>query len=247
VVYSISSGVGEGRPDIAFLASLAAIAVADERSLNRLKTWGLDNVFLVRSGIDTSRFSFSPLPLGAEIRLMVASAPWTTAQFRSKGIEALLEAACLNRQLQLIFLWRGILVEEMERRIRQLGLEGQVSVINSVVNVNEVLANVHASVALAVGPGIIKSYPHSLLDSLAAGKPVLTSRAIPMSDYVEQVGCGQVIERVTAQDILAGIEALRKNYVARQEAAGRVGQRDFSHQSMVASFQKVYEQARQKG
>jgi glycosyltransferase involved in cell wall biosynthesis len=247
VVYSISSGVGERRPNLSFLSSLAAIAVADERSLSRLKAWGLDNVFLVRSGIDTSRFSFAPLPLRSEVRLMVASAPWTAAQFRSKGIEALLEAARLNPQLHLIFLWRGVLAEEMAGRVRRLGLERQVTVINKLVDVNEILATVHAGVALASEPGIIKAYPHSLLDSLAAGKPILVSRAIPMSDYVEEVGCGQVIENVSAAEILAGVEALRENYLSRQNSARQVGQRDFSLQGMVGSFQKVYKKALYKG
>lgn len=240
IVYSISSGVGERQPNLAFFSSLAAIAVPDERSFSRLVRWGLDNVFLVRSGIDTSRFSFSPIPLHSEIRLMIASAPWSPAQFRAKGVDALLEAAQQNQRLRLIFLWRGVLADEMKRRIRRLRLERQVEVINKQVDVNHVLADVHATITLASKPGIVKSYPHSLLDSLAAGKPVLVSRAIPMSDYVEQTGCGQVVENVTSADIASAIETLAQNYDLLQTGARQVGQRDFSQQGMLASFQKVY-------
>jgi hypothetical protein len=46
---------------------------------------------------------------------MVGSAPWTKGQFRTKGVEALLEAARQNPRLHLIFLWREVLAEEMER------------------------------------------------------------------------------------------------------------------------------------
>lgn len=240
VVYTISSGVSERRPNLNFFSSLAAIAVSDERSLRRLQVWGLNNVHLVRAGIDTSRFHFSPLPLHSKFRVMIASAPWTERQFETKGIDALLQAALVNQNLQLVFLWRGVLAEEMEKRVKQLGLEKRVELINRQVDVNQVLAGVHATIALATAPGIIKAYPHSLLDSLAAGKPVLISRAIPMADYVEQVGCGQVINNVTVTDILKGIETLARNFNSFQDCARRVGQRDFSHQSMIASYQEVY-------
>jgi glycosyltransferase involved in cell wall biosynthesis len=242
VVYSVSCGIGDIQPRVAFFNQLAAVAAADERSLKRLREWGVANAALVRPGIDTTRFSHSPLPLRGEIKLLVGSAPWTKGQFRTKGVEALLEAASQNPRLRLIFLWRGVLAEEMEQRVRRMNLEQQVEVLNRLVDVNQVLAGVHASITLATNPAIIKSYPHSLLDSLAAGKPVLVSRVIPMADYVEQTGCGEVVANVTPADIMAAVETLAGHYEVRQQVARQVGQRDFSQQVMIASFRKVYEQ-----
>ena len=240
VVYSLTGGVSDRRLNVSFFASLAAVTVADERSLERLRAWGLDNAVLVRPGIDTSRFTCSPLPLRSEIRLMVGSAPWTKGQFRTKGVEALLSAAQRAPNLRLVFLWRGILAEEMERRVHRLGLEGRVEILNRKVDVNEVLAGVHASVALATGPAIIRSYPHSLMESLAAGKPVIVSRCIPMADYVERTGCGQVVESVTPTEILTAVESLTREYKDLQKSAQQVGQHDFSQGGMIASFQRVY-------
>ncbi len=241
VIYSVSCGVENRRPNVAFFNSLAAVAAADERSLQHLQSWGLENVSLVRPGIDTTRFTHVPLALNSEIRLMVGSAPWTKGQFRTKGVEALLAAARQNPQLHLIFLWRGVLAQEMEQRVRQMNLGQQVEVLNRQVDVNQVLADVHASIILATNSAIIKSYPHSLLDSLAAGKPVLVSRSIPMADYVEQTGCGEVVENVTVADILAAVETLASHYEARQAVARQVGQRDFNQQIMLDSFQQLYE------
>ncbi len=241
-IYTISSGVGIKRPNIPFFSKLAAVAVADERSLKQLKRWGLNNSVLVKPGIDTRRFHYVPLPLQAEIRLLVGSAPWTKAQFRSKGVEALLQAAQQAPRLKLIFLWRGVLAAEMKRLVRQMNLTKQVTVLDKLVDVNAILAGVHASIALASRAGIIKSYPHSLLDSLAAGKPILVSQAIPMADYVAETGCGEVVERVTPTDILAAVEALTRNYEAAQKVAYEAGKRDFSQQTMIASYQRVYEQ-----
>jgi glycosyltransferase involved in cell wall biosynthesis len=241
VVYSLTGGVTSVQPNVAFFASLAAVTVADERSLKRLRSWGLDNSILVRPGIDTVRFTCSPLPLQSEMKLMVGSAPWTRAQFRQKGIEALLAAARRSPQLRLVFLWRGVLADEMKRRVHRLNLEEQVEVINRRIDVNEVLADVHASVALATDPAIIRPYPHSLMESLAAGKPVLVSRCIAMADYVERTGCGQVVESVDPAGILDAVEALACEYRHLQTAAQQAGQMDFSQQAMIASFERVYE------
>ena len=241
VVYSITCGVGERRPNVGFFSSLAALAVTDERSLKRLRSWGLENGILVRPGIDTARFTCSHLPLRSDIILMVGSAPWTKGQFRTKGVDALLQAARQAPHLRLVFLWRGLLADEMERRVRQMELAERVTVLNKLVDVNHVLAGVHASITLAATTGIVKSYPHSLLESLAAGKPVLVSQAIPMSDYVAQTGSGVVVESVSAAGILAAVEALARRYPDLQQAAQRVGQVDFSQTAMLASFQRVYE------
>ena len=241
IVYSLTGGVRSGRLNVPFFASLAAVTVADEGSLKYLKSQGLDNAALVRPGIDMSRLTCSPLPLRSEIRVMVGSAPWTRRQFRTKGVEALLSAAKQAPHLRLVFLWRGVLAEEMERQVRRMNLEKQVTVLNKLVDVNQVLAGVHASITLASAPGIVTSFPHSLLDSLAAGKPVLISRAIPMAEYVEETGCGKVVESVTPTDILTALESLAKEYGELQTAAQQVGQRDFTQQQMIASYRRAYE------
>jgi glycosyltransferase involved in cell wall biosynthesis len=246
VVYSLTGGMRDRRLNVPFFASLAAVTVADEDSLQHLRSLGLNNAVLVRPGIDTSRFTPSPIPLREEITLMVGSAPWTRAQFRTKGVDALLAAAQRSPRLHLVFLWRGVLAEEMERRVRQLNLDEQVTVLNERADVNTVLAGVHASITLATAPAIVKSYPHSLLESLAAGKPVLVSRAIPMSAYVERNDCGQVVESVSPEGVLTAVEALARDYEDIQRAALRVGGVDFSQTAMLGSFQRVYNRILEK-
>lgn len=241
VVYSITSGVGTKKPNVAYFNRLAAIVVPDERSLTRLQRWGMRNVHLIRAGIDTARFRYAPATAGGEFRVLAASAPWTTGQFASKGIDALLAAAQQNPALRLVFLWRDVLLKEMLQRVQQAKLADRVTVINGLADVNTQLGQIHATIALASQPGIVKSYPHSLLDSLAAGKPVLVSRAIPMADYVEANGCGAVVEKVTPEAILAAIDKLAANYPAAQKATGPARD-DFAMVGMIESYRKVYQQ-----
>lgn len=246
VIYTISSGLGAHCPNAAFFNALAAVTVYDKRSFKQLETWGIHNAHLIPPGIDTSRFTCTPLPLDSEIRVLVASAPWTKAQFHSKGIDALLAAAKQFPKLKLILLWRGVLEDEIQQRIQRLALEDQVQIIHEQVDVNQMLAGVHATVALAATSQIIKAYPHSLLDSLAAGKPVIVSQAIPMADYVAETGCGEIVATVTPTAILNAIESLMRNYPARQRAAREVGPRDFSIERTLAAFGRLYQQVSEK-
>ncbi len=240
VIYSISSGVGRSRPLISFLNSLAAVTVSDERSYKRLQTWGVKNCHLVRPGIDTSKFSFQPLPLTAPFKLLFASAPWTLAQFKTKGVEALLAAVAQMPHVHLTCLWRGVLADEMQRRVKEFNLEQRVRIINEKVDVNALLGQVHATINLVENPAVIRSYPHSLIESLVAGKPVIVSRTIPMADYVAQTGCGVVVDAVTPAAVVRAINTLKENYNASQQAAQSIGPHDFSRATMVDSFRQVY-------
>jgi glycosyltransferase involved in cell wall biosynthesis len=243
VVYSLSSGIGQKRPNLHFLAKMTAVTVPDERSCERLRGWGLNNVHLVRAGIESGRFSHTPQPLDGKLRLLVASAPWTKAQFQSKGIDALLALAAQRDDIELVCLWRGHLLAEMQHRVAAHSLGDRVQVIDKLVDVNEALSTVHATINLAANAAIIKAYPHSLLDSLAAGKPVLVSRAIPMADYIAQTGCGVVVESVTPEAVGQAVDELVGNYGEMVATAVQVGQRDFSLEAMIDSYHQVYRAA----
>ncbi len=244
VVYSLSGGLSQTW-NRRYFARLGAITTLSQADQAHMQQQGLRNVFLVRPSVDAQRFTQQPQPLVAQspIRLMMASAPWTHSQFQSKGVDALLTAAQRNPRLHITFLWRGHLLPEMQQRLAQANLKSQISIIDGAVDVNAILATVHASVVLAEGSQIIKAYPQSLLDSLAAGKPVLLSRSIPMSDYVGQTGCGEIIDSVTPEAILASVAALEANY-ARYATVSQTAAHDFAPEQTVASFTAAYEFAR---
>ncbi len=225
---------------VAAFNRLAAVTVPDPTSLERLRGLGLRNVRTVRAGIDTGRFRHRPLPIEGEVRLLMASAPWTRAQFRTKGFDALLGAAAAEPRLRLTFLWRGVLTGEARRRIKERGLGDRVRLIDRLVDVDAALAEAHAAVNLADRGDVVKAFPHSLMESLAAGKPVLVSRAIPMADYVEARGLGAVVETVSAGGLLAALEELLAGYPEAQRRALEHGRRDFALETMIDSFEKVY-------
>jgi len=214
------------------------IIVSNRRDARILQSWGLSCTIIYPS-IDVSRFSFSR-PAAPRFTIMCGSAPWVPDQFAQKGIDAILDAAQVLPDLHLVFLWRGILLEQMRQRIRRRNLEARVQVINRKVDVNQVLGRVHASVALADRPEILKAYPHSLLESLAANKPVLISQSIPMADYVVERGCGEVVASLNRKAVVCGIQQLIARYDMFQANTVGIAERDLSPDAMLRAYQSVY-------
>lgn len=244
VIYTISAGI-QAR-DAANARELArrvhTLVVATEQERDRLRGWGIENARVVRPGIDLARFSPAPPPPDLPPTLLMGSAPWTREQFRTKGVDALLALARRWPELHLVFLWRGILYEEMMRRVRASGLSDRVEVINERTDVNAVLARVHAAVILTTEDALIKAYPHSLLEALAAGRPVLVSRRVPISRDVQEADCGIVLEDVEISSLARALRALLADYEAYARRAADLSA-TFSQQRLLAEYGAIYRAA----
>ena len=242
VIYSIVASVQAQRirPRPAWFPFVKTIVVSNPRDLTSLQQWGFNNCQLVRPGIDVARFSHTPLTPGPEFVILAGSAPWVSTHFRQKGFDLLLKVARDLPMLHLVLLWRGVLFDEIKEKVKQHGLVERIEIINHKVDVNEVLARVHAAIVLADRPEIVKAYPHSLLEALAAGKPVLVSRAIPMADYVNDTRCGEVVRILAPDELHRAISRLMKGYEHYQINAMRIAQKDFSASAMLAAYEKIY-------
>jgi glycosyltransferase involved in cell wall biosynthesis len=245
IVYTVSATLDARRKPraLAKLKGLHRIVVSNERDTATLDAWGLSNYALIPPGIDTAAISRHPLPLEDEVTLLMASAPWHRRHFDLKGIDVLLETAAKMPALRLVMLWRGILIDELRQRISRHGVQDRVEVVNAHTDIDAHLAHAHAGVLLAKESAIIKAYPHSLVESLVAGKPVIVSNTIPMSDYVTRNGCGLVLDQVTVPAVMAAVEALKRNYgeLARRTVA--LPGDDFSIRALIDRHRPLYASA----
>ncbi|MBP8110630.1 MAG: glycosyltransferase [Caldilineaceae bacterium] len=238
VIYSVVSGLGGRVPR--GLGGLSRVLVPSRGDVARLAERGYGGGRAILPGIDLAGFTPAAPPPISPFVILAGSAPWTAEQFRTKGVDALLAVAVSMPDLQLIFLWRGVGEAEMRARVAALGLDERVEIIGHRVDVNTVLARSHAAILLADRPEIVKAYPHSLLETLAVGRPVLISDCVPMSEYVQSQGCGEVVAGVDEASLAQAIGRLRAEYGARQSAAVAVGRRDFDHVRMVDEVVRVY-------
>ena len=242
IIYTAAAGVQRADPTtvrtLAQHIHTLVVATEDERAL--LAAWEVTNVAVVPPGIEVGRFTYTPLPMGTPPTLLMASAPWTLAQFESKGVTALLALAQEMPDLHLVFLWRGVLADEVLRRVRAAGLEARVEVLNRQVDVNTILSRVHATVVLAEGNALIKAYPHSLLESLAAGRPVLVSAAIPMAQDVARQTNGLVVEKLDIAHLRVAVDQLFSDYPRYQQRVLAAHPNIWSQARVIADYGQIY-------
>lgn len=240
IVYVISGRVSIDNLTRRFCDKMAAVAVYDNSSFASLAAARTVPSFRVQSGIDSSRFTHHPREIDNSVHLLMASAPWTENQFESKGIDVLLEAIQQLPRMKLTLLWRGVLYDSVMRRIEQLGITDRVTVIDEMVDVNDILGKVHGTIILANRSDIVKAYPHSLLDSLAAGKPIIVSRRIPIADYVDVSRTGLVVESMTVDATVETFGRFIDTYDTLRKNAEQRGSTDFDLPQMLDSYKTIY-------
>jgi len=241
VIFSLTSGViSETLPRSAVPFH---IVVSSKQEADILQTKGHELVRIIRPGIDYARIDSSPYTgPHDEFVLLFGSAPWVKSQFASKGFDLVLEAMVHLPKIRLICLWRGTLYHEWCEKVSSAGLSNRVEIIREKGDISRILSRCHAAVVLASKADLVKSYPNSLMEALVAGKPVLISRAIPMSYYVEKNGCGIVVESLATYGLISAISELQNRYSIFKSAADLVGRCDFSCRRMVEEYRRTYEE-----
>jgi glycosyltransferase involved in cell wall biosynthesis len=245
IVYSVIAGLDPARrlPPAADLRAVAAWVVARPCDAQRLLDAGATRCRVIRPGLDLTRFTrVPPPPPLPPFTILAGSAPWVTAQFRQKGFDLLLDACARHPDLRLVLLWRGLLEADLRRRVAERGMGDRVEIVNRRTDVADLLGRCHAAVVLAEHPRLVKAFPHSLLEALAAGRPILASACIPISDYIRDTGCGEIVTDLTPSDFDSALTRLRAGYEAAARAAREVGGRDFALETMLAAFQALYDE-----
>jgi glycosyltransferase involved in cell wall biosynthesis len=239
VVYTVVSGMDPLRDTVKWPGFM--LVVGSERDLDTAKKRGISNCRFVRHGIDTSQIKKHPLILKEEMTLLTASAPWTARQFREKGFDLLFDVVSRRNDLRLIILMRGLLTDALHKRLKLFDIEDRVTIIDRYTDINTVLSRIHGTIAMAENPGVIRSYPHSLIESLAAGKPIMISDTIPMADYVRGNNVGCVVENFSLFSLNAAIDEFIGGYNTYRIKAEEIGGRDFSKDRMIADYREVYD------
>lgn len=236
IVYTIATGMDAKRS-----GPPCALVVSSLQEADILRSRGFQSVHVVRPGIDRSQLQVvPPSKPDREFVLLAGSAPWTKRQFETKGFDLLLKVLAQIPQTRLICLWRGTLYREWFNRVQSFGLADRVETIQDKADISGVLSRCHAAIVLSETAGQIKSYPNSLMEALAAGRPALISRSIPMSYYVEDTGCGKVVEALCQEDLVNAIGEIMDDYSNFTRAALQAG-RDLLATKMIDDYRRLYQ------
>ena len=171
----------------------------------------------------------------------MASAPWVPHQIDKKGIHILLDAVKELSSVEVILLWRKVCLREMKELIRRIGAEEFVKILNKVTNVPSLLREIHITIAPFTTYEECRAYPTSVIESLAAGKPVIVSDQIPISFIIEREGCGIVV-KPSKDGIISGIEGLREKYDLYQKNCIPTAKKYFSQKRLLNDYSTIYQE-----
>jgi len=218
-----------------------------------------EKMAVIRNGVDLSRFTGGRgdgavrrslgLPPGAPLVAVFSRLD------RNKGIEYFLHAAAIlaarDREVRFLIVGDrfvakdGVIVRDDEHRdelmslMRRLGLEGRVVFTGFRLDVPELLSEV----TLSVLPSLSEGLSNAVLESMAAGVPVVATKVGGTPEAIEDGVSGFLVPPRDAPALAGAIGAL----LEKRDLAGSLGQaarerieRSFSLDRMLRQTQDLY-------
>lgn len=226
---------GNSRKNITYLSS-------SKKIIDQLLNSGVSHAQHVISGIEVERWRAEKAISSEEpFTLLMASAPHSRKQFESKGIYLLLDYLKDHHDVELNLLWRGVDGEYMRKLIDRKNLENRINFVNERVNVQEYFRQSHATILLCDEPGVLKNYPHSLIESICCARPVIISHLSELSRTVKNHKLGVVMEKSTINSLHDSISQLRSNYSAYQQNCLKLDKSVFDHKKYISTLKNIYQ------
>jgi glycosyltransferase involved in cell wall biosynthesis len=219
------------------LRKLRHIVVESEWHMELLYQAGLNSntVQLIYPGSQVKPY----VPAQGNFKILFATSPLNNDMFLARGIYLILRVAALLPQVQFILTWREMHYDHLKRLIEQDGLTN-VEVRNGYIpNMNEVYHSVHATILPGLTSSSLKPAPHSALDSLAHGKPVLISSPSSIAGLIGRNQCGVVFEP-SVDSLVQSIRHLMDHYDRYQPNCHPTIEQCFSRQFFLERYGEIY-------
>jgi len=239
-ILTVSKGTGSLSSierNFEYLKSFAFVVVESERDRQIMEQGGVaeTSLKLIRPGFEIARY----IPAGGPFRLLFASSPFGNYQLLGRGIYLILEVAQRLRDVEFLLVWRESYADRLSSLVRERGLSN-VQVVNGYLpNMGEVYDSVHGSILPALDYASVKPCPHSGVEALAHGKPILASSMTSLASVVRRRECGVCFEPNT-EDLISAIERMREEYDKLQANCHEVVREMFSPEYFRREYMALY-------
>ena len=153
----------------------------------------------------------------------------------------ILRVAQRLRDVQFILVWRDRHHEALRALIADAGVDN-VSVINGYVeDMGALYDRVHATVLAGHDYASFKPAPHSALELLGRGKPLLVTPTSSIAEIVAQRRCGIVFEP-TVDSFEDAVRNLMDRYGELQESCHPAVEACFSKEAFIQKYRLLYEE-----
>lgn len=230
---------GEDRQAITFVREFApelrGIVTQSQRIRDRLIEIGVkpEKLGSIYPWLDLDKFIYSNPPDMSEFRILFASAPNDEIRgediFAGKGVPLLLRAFKELAELtssSLFVAWRGCYNRELAAEISELGLNNRVHVINRITDMPGLHAQCHVTVIPFSDTRRSPEIPLSAVESLACGRPVVTTNVAEIAEIVQGYGCGCICGP-TIEGLVSALTECKTNYEKYQANCRHVAETTF--------------------
>jgi glycosyltransferase involved in cell wall biosynthesis len=219
------------------LRTLRCIVVESERDLDLLRQGGVsrETTQLVYPGVEIHPYAPPPDPF----TILFATSPLGRHDLLSRGIHLLIRVAQDLPDVRFLLIWRERNIEELTALVAAAGTANIVIRNGYIPDMPAVYDSVHATALPGLEFISIKPCPHSALESLAHGKPLLVSQPSSLASLVTRTGCGVVFAPVVA-DLRRAITELRSGYNRYQATCHTVIRQHFREDECRQRYLKIY-------
>ena len=204
-----------------------------------------EKIELIRNGIDTAPFS-TTMPNDASglrkgRKLVVGM---VARMVREKGAHHLLMAAAeiLKSFPDTLFLFvgDGPAREQLEHKAQTLGISSSVFFAGE----RQDMPQVYAAMDIFVLPSLLEAMPMSIMEAMAAGKPIVATSVGSIPDMVENGQSGFIVPPESESDLRQALSLLLGNAGLRSEMGKRAreaAEARFSALTMAKDYCTLYE------
>ena len=202
----------------------AFVAAVSEFGRSQLYRWSdyadWDKIQIVRCGVDERFLDADPVPIPDVPRLVCVG-----RLVEQKGQIVLIQAAALLRDrgvpFQLVLVGEGPMRGEIERAIVRHNLSQRVELLGSMSG-DDVRREILASRALVL-PSFAEGLPVVLMESLALGRPVISTAIAGIPELVKPGICGWLVPPGSAEALALAMHDALEATVERLEEMGHAG------------------------
>lgn len=197
-----------------------------------------EKIYLIYPPVELEKFTYQE-PSGP-FTILNVSCPGKVRDLEKRGICWLLDVEQYLADENIKFLWRGgefsLFMDKIKHRnFKHINIENKIY-----TDMNGQYAQAHCLIIPYLQfDEYLKLIPTSVIESLAAGKPVLVSSRTGVAEIIRASNCGVVFEP-TRESLLQAIVELRKNYRKYQQNCRKTAEKYFSPPEFLKKHEQIY-------